>query len=108
MSDVLDPAIAALVEAINAGDTEAFVASFSADGQIDDWGRILRGADGVREWARTDAIGRNAQMSVVDVVVAGDVTTVHFDWTSDRFNGRSKAHVTVVEGKVATFMIPSE
>ena len=36
------------VDAINAGDTDMFVEAFSADGLIDDWGRVLQGHAGVR------------------------------------------------------------
>ncbi|RYJ04773.1 MAG: nuclear transport factor 2 family protein, partial [Actinomycetales bacterium] len=42
--------VSAVVDAINAGDTDAFVAAFTADGQVDDWGRVLKGPDGVRSW----------------------------------------------------------
>lgn len=37
-----------VVDAINAADTDAFVAAFTDDGFVDDWGRVLRGPEGVR------------------------------------------------------------
>lgn len=40
--------VAAFVAAINDADTEAFVALFSADGIVDDWGTEYRGFDGDR------------------------------------------------------------
>lgn len=38
MSDILLPApVQAMIDAINAGDTDAFVAAFTADGFVSDW-----------------------------------------------------------------------
>jgi hypothetical protein len=107
MSDVSLPApVAAVVDAINAADTEAFVAAFSADGFVNDWGRVLTGRDGVRSWADSDAIGMGAQMTVLTAETEGDTTTLHFDWRSRRFNGESDAIVVVENGLVKSFTIP--
>lgn len=107
MTDHLPYAVAAVVHAINAGDTEAFVAAFAADGSVDDWGRVLRGAEGVRSWAATDAIGQNARIEVLEFSTDAGVTHIHFDWSSDRFNGTSEAYVTVADGLVVEFRIPA-
>lgn len=97
-----------VIDAINAADTEAFVAAFTADGAIDDWGRVLSGPDGVRSWAATDAIGARAVLTLVGATVEGDTTEIVFDWRSTVFNGRSRAFVTVRDGLVAEFRIPAE
>lgn len=108
MSQVsLPEAVQAVVDAINNGDTEAFVMAFRSDGSVDDWGRILRGSAGIRSWAGSDAIGQNAQMTVIEASTDGDVTHIVFDWESKRFNGRSEAFVTVSQGLVSEFRIPS-
>lgn len=96
----------AVVEAINSADTEAFVAAFTADGYVDDWGRVLRGPEGVRSWAHTDAIGAGASMEILQSVTQGPVTQLRFRWTSNVFNGESTAIVTVEGDKVASFRIP--
>lgn len=106
MTIELTPAVQRVVAAINAGDTEAFVAAFTDDGMVDDWGRILTGRDGVRSWAATDAIGQNASIEVVAAENVGQTTTINFDWSSDRFNGRSSAIVTERDGLVQSFRIP--
>ena len=60
MSEMKMPAaVQRMIDAINDGDSDAFVAAFTADGTIDDWGRVLSGEQGLRQWARTDAIGAN-------------------------------------------------
>ena len=102
----LPPPIQRLVDAINAGDTEAFVASFTEDGFVDDWGRVLRGPDGVRSWAETDAIGMNAQMTVLDATTDAGTTELQFEWASNRFTGTSSAIVTIQDDLVAGFRIP--
>ncbi|WP_448785217.1 hypothetical protein [Brucella intermedia] len=108
MSGSLPPALQSAVEAINAGDTDAFVAAFSSEGVINDWGRVLKGADGVRSWAHGDAIGAQARMTVVEATTTGDTTHIVFDWQSRVFNGRSEAYVTLVDGLVAEFRIPAK
>ncbi|MBB3038653.1 nuclear transport factor 2 family protein [Hoyosella altamirensis] len=106
MSELPAP-IQALVDAINNGDREAFVAAFTADGVVNDWGRVLNGADGIASWADTDAIGQNATIAVTAASSEDNVTEIQFDWRSNRFNGSSRAFVTVVGGKVSEFRIPS-
>lgn len=72
MSDILLPApVQAMIDAINAGDTDAFVAAFTADGFVSDWGTVKAGADGVRGWADSDAIGAGARMTVLSAATDG-------------------------------------
>ncbi|WP_203338737.1 nuclear transport factor 2 family protein [Nocardioides limicola] len=104
MTAVPEP-VQAMVDAINAGDTEAFVQAFTADGFIDDWGNVRRGPDGVRSWASTDAIGQQARMSVVEAEVVGDRVTTTFEWASNRFNGTSTGIFDVADGRIAGFTI---
>lgn len=49
MNDQLPDPVTAVVDAINAADTEAFVAAFAADGSVDDCGRVLTGPEGRRQ-----------------------------------------------------------
>lgn len=98
--------VQAVVDAINAADTEAFVEAFAADGYVDDWGRVLRGPDGVRSWAGSDAIGAGAQMTVLAAETDGDTTRLRFGWQSNVFNGESDGIFVVDGDKVASFTIP--
>lgn len=94
------------VDAINQADTEAFVEAFSPDGYVDDWGRVLSGRDGVRSWAGSDAIGMQAQMTLLSVQVDGNEVTTRFSWTSNRFDGESTG-IFVLDGEaIASFTIP--
>lgn len=107
MSDLLLPApVQAMIDAINAGDTEAFVDAFAADGFVNDWGTVKTGADGVRSWADTDAIGAGARMTVLSAATDGDTTRIRFGWSSRVFNGESDGIFVVDGDKLTSFTIP--
>lgn len=107
MSEIAVPVpVQAMVDAINAADTEAFVDAFTPDGFVSDWGTVKAGPDGVRGWAGSDAIGAGAQMTVLSAATEGDTTRIRFGWSSRVFNGESDG-IFVVEGdKLASFTIP--
>lgn len=94
------------VTAINDADTDAFVACFTDDGYVDDWGRVLKGPDGVRSWAGTDAIGAGAHMTILTADTQGDTVTTRFSWSSRVFNGESTGIFTLAGGKISGFTIP--
>lgn len=98
--------VRAFVTAINTGDTEALVDTMTADGYVDDWGRVLRGPDGVRSWAGSDAIGARAQMTILSAEVDGNTVSTRFSWSSNVFNGESDGIFTLDGDKLAGFRIP--
>lgn len=94
------------VAAINDADTRAFVEQFTEEGFVDDWGRVLRGHDGVRQWAGSDAIGAGAHMTILEADVAGDTVTIRFSWRSRVFNGESTGIFVLAGDRIASFTIP--
>lgn len=89
MTDVPAP-IQTFIDTTNAGDSDAFVAAFTSDGTLDDWGRIARGHDGIRSWDRTDNIGKQSHFDLVDITAESDDTyLVHLTVTGNGFNGTS-------------------
>lgn len=107
MSDTTVPApVQAMVEAINAADTDAFVAAFTDDGFVSDWGTVKAGPTGIRSWAGSDAIGAGAQMTVLSAATEGDTTRIRFGWSSRVFNGESDGIFVVAGDKLASFTIP--
>ncbi|GAA2542602.1 hypothetical protein GCM10009860_24320 [Microbacterium mitrae] len=101
----LPAAVQRVIDAINDGDSDAFVAAFTDSGTIDDWGRLLTGASGLRQWARTDAIGANATMTVMTAVTHGATTAMRFAWASEVFNGESSGVFEVEGDRVTRFTI---
>ena len=58
-------AIQNFIEATNRGDSDAFVAAFTEDAYLNDWGREFHGHDGVRTWNRTENIGVRSHLELV-------------------------------------------
>ena len=104
--DTLPAPVRRFVDAVNSADTDAFVDAFTEDGFVDDWGRVLRGHEGVRSWADTDAIGAGARMTVLSASVDGSTVRIRFDWRSRVFNGESDAIVELDGDHIAGFTIP--
>lgn len=98
--------VQAMVDAINAADTDAFVAAFTTDGFVSDWGTVKAGPEGIRGWADSDAIGAGAQMTVLSAETEGDTTSIRFGWSSRVFNGESTGIFVVDGDKLASFTIP--
>ncbi len=102
----LPVAVQCMVDAINDADTEAFVAAFTPDGFVSDWGTVKAGPEGVRAWAGSDAIGAGARMTVLSADSDGDTTRIRFGWRSSVFNGESDGIFVVSDGLLASFTIP--
>jgi hypothetical protein len=100
MNDLPEP-VAAALNAANANDIAAFLACFTPDGLVDDWGREFRGPDEIRAWSDREFIGVNVSLDVTDVEQDHEATTVTANVGGDGFNGPSHftfhvrdAHVT--------------
>jgi ketosteroid isomerase-like protein len=107
LSEDAPAAIQAFVDTTNAGDSDAFVAVFTEDAFLSDWGREFRGHDGVASWDRTDNIGKRSHFDLLAVKPGtGDqqfVATVMV--TGDGFTGTSDLEFTVRGDKVARLVI---
>ena len=88
MSDVHEPVARALAAA-NANDTEAFLACFTRDGVVDDWGREFRGADEIRAWSDREFIGVRVSLDVTGIEARDGATTVTAAVGGEGFNGPS-------------------
>lgn len=97
--------VAAALEAASAGNTEDFLAAFAEDGAVDDWGRVFRGRDAVREWSDAEFIGRKVTLRVTATRTDGDTTTVSAQVGGEGFNGPSDFAFTVAGEHVALMRI---
>jgi AcrR family transcriptional regulator len=100
-------AIQAFVDATNSADAEAFVAAFTEDAFLDDWGRQFHGHDGVASWNKTDNIGVQAHFEIEKIEPGGepDSYTVTMKVRSHRFNGTGPMAVKVRGDKIASLVI---
>jgi hypothetical protein len=103
MADLPQP-VAALLDAANASDTGAFLACFTDDGVVDDWGREFRGA-GIREWSDAEFIGVSVTLALRAVDERDGETVVTADVGGDGFNGPSHFSFRVAGDRVARMTI---
>lgn len=69
----------AYVDAVNARDLDALVASFAADAEIVDVGRSIRGHDAIRAWADGEVIGGTLRvLAVAENRANGQKLLVHW------------------------------
>lgn len=103
--DQLDEPVRRLLDAAEAQDTDAFLACFTADGVVDDWGREFRGADSIRGWSDNEFIGKQVTLKVEDVRRAANETTIAAAVGGNGFNGPSHFTFEVAGDRVARMTI---
>ncbi|MEV2246412.1 nuclear transport factor 2 family protein [Streptomyces sp. NPDC049970] len=103
----LPPVVDAFLDAANAHDTDAWLRTFTPDGAVDDWGRVLSGHDAVRAWSDAEFIGARVTLDVTEVATGpGDAdVTVLAQVGGDGFNGPSHFTFTVQEGLISLMRI---
>jgi len=104
INNELPEAIRTFIDTTNRGDSDGFVAAFTTDAYLNDWGREFRGRDGVRSWDQTDNIGRNAHFEPRDTRQVGTSYVVTLDVTGDGFNGTSD-FVFEIDGDLIRSMV---
>jgi hypothetical protein len=105
MTDELPRPVRTLVDAANAGDTAAFLAGFTADGVVDDWGREFRGAADIAGWSDAEFIGVDVSLEVEEVELDGTRTIVAATVGGNGFNGPSTFTFLTVGGHVSRLTI---
>lgn len=102
-------AIRAFIDATNAGDSDAFVAAFTADATLDDWGRKFAGHAGVRDWDRTDNIGVQSHFDLLAIERGEEpdsyVATLRV--SGNGYNGTGPMVFRLRDGLVASLRISS-
>lgn len=107
LNDDVPTPIRAFVDTTNAGDSDAFVAIFTPDAFLSDYGREFRGRDGVASWDASDNIGKRSRFELLGVrpgeteqeVVATVVVS------GDGFNGTSDLRFALRGDEIARLVI---
>jgi hypothetical protein len=97
--------VARLLQAANDNDVDAFLAGFTVDGVVDDWGREFAGADAIRSWSDNEFIGKRVTLDVRDAEQSGTTTVVTAQVGGDGFNGPSHFSFAVEGDRVARMTI---
>jgi hypothetical protein len=98
-------AVRSMIEATNAGDSDAFERSFTEDAYLEDWGRVVHGREGVRAWDRTDNIGKKAHFEAEGARQDGDDWIVTLTVTGGGFNGTSDIRFRVSGDLISRMVI---
>jgi len=97
--------VAKLLEAANANDTEAFLATFVEGGVVDDWGREFVGEDAIRGWSDREFIGKHVSLGIRGIERDGESTVVTADVGGEGFNGPSHFSFLVDDDRVSRMTI---
>jgi hypothetical protein len=97
--------VQAAVDAANAGDVEAHLDTFGADGAVDDWGREFRGRAAIRGWSDAEFIGKQVVLDVTGVERSGDIVTITAQVGGNGFNGPSHFAFTVDGDRISLMRI---
>jgi hypothetical protein len=89
MTVSLPAPVQAVFDATNAGDTSAFLAAFTADGVVDDWGREFRGYAEIQRWSDGENIGVQATWTPTGITSGGGEHVVTATVGGNGFNGPS-------------------
>jgi hypothetical protein len=90
VTDPLPAPVARAIDAVNAGDSDAFLTEFASDGWIDDNGRRFVGRDEMRGWSDRELIGANRRFAVTGSQSTDRGVAVDIEVASDGFNGYSR------------------
>ena len=97
--------IAHFIERVNAHDEAAFLDAFTADGQVDDWGRTFSGRNAIQAWSAREFIGSQGVLTVEEVTQTDGQVSVVGDWRSNHANGRSRFTFDTDGEKIAKMTI---
>lgn len=104
MTAALHDPVLSLINAVNSGDLPRFLALFTPDGVVDDWGREFRGA-GIESWSDAEFLGKNVTLEVTEVEFDGAEVSVRAQVGGDGFNGPSTFRFTVDGDRVSAMTI---
>ena len=102
--DIPEP-VAAFIDAVNRHDETAFLDAFTAEGTVDDWGRVFTGREQIKTWSDREFIGATGTLTPEEVTTTGGTVTVVGDWRSTHANGRSRFVFDVDGDKLARMTI---
>jgi hypothetical protein len=105
MTDTPPEPVARLLQAATDHDTDGFLASFTEDGVVDDWGREFAGAEAIRGWSDAEFIGVEVTLAVTDITTEAGETTVKAQVGGSGFNGPSTFTFAVQDDRVARMTI---
>ncbi|MGF6767751.1 hypothetical protein P3T18_000221 [Paraburkholderia sp. GAS199] len=112
MTNLLSGVVADHIEAINAFDTEATVATFSPDAYVNDNHREIRGVDAIKRWVEKEIVGDKVTLDVREIANHyGDIivrATYDGDFDKSRLPSGElilSNYFSVREGKIVSLVV---
>lgn len=93
------------MDATNRGDSVGFLDCFAPDAIPVDWGRRFVGREGIADWDRTDNIGVQARLRILQLQVEGTGFRAQVDVRGNGPNGIGEMVFTLAGGKLQTLVI---
>jgi hypothetical protein len=90
VSEPLPAPVARAIDAVNAGDTDAFLSEFVSGGWIDDNGRRFVGRGEMHAWSDRELIGADSRFAVTGSESTDRGVAVDIEVASDGFSGYSR------------------
>ena len=87
MFELDEPAINAMIDATNEGDSDALLAAFAEDAVLIDFGRTFAGKAQIARWNREENIGTQNRIRVTDVKRRGALISVEIVVSGNGYNG---------------------
>ena len=110
-SSTLSGVVAEHIEAVNAFDEDAIVATFAADALVNDARREFWGTDAIRAWVAKEMVGDHVSIEVTEVIDHHGQTVVRgrYDGEFDKTNLPDELiltnYFTVHSGKIDTLIV---
>jgi hypothetical protein len=107
----LPPIVAGHIDAVNAHDEDAIVATFAADALVNDAHREFWGTEAIRRWVAREMTGDRVTIDVTEVIEHHGDTIVRgrYDGTFDKTNLPEEliltSYFTVRGGKIASLIV---
>ncbi|GAA1942146.1 nuclear transport factor 2 family protein [Kitasatospora viridis] len=108
---VLPDVVAAYIEAVNAFDVDAVMATFSHDAVVNDARREFADSASIRAWVSREIVGDKVTMDVTEVAQRGTLTIVRarYDGEYDKTNLPDElvltSYLTVADGTIGSLVI---
>ena len=107
----LPPVVAGHIDAVNAHDEDAIVATFAADALVNDAHREFWGTEAIRRWVAREMTGDHVTIDVTDVINHHGDTIVRgrYDGTFDKTNLPDELiltnYFTVRDGTIVSLIV---
>lgn len=102
----IPPVIQRFIDATNAGDTAAFLAAFTPDAFLSDWGSEFTGRAGIAAWNETDNIGVQSKFRLLEVEPNGaEAWRVRLAVSGNGYNGEGTMAFTLTGGRISRLVI---